>query len=213
MCPLAVDRRLRDYKKVHERWAARRAERLRLPEAYGNFIAGVELWDWFINPITFRDDWRGAHRSSSHANTQTGPPCSEEAMSYIKRYFADMQKMAARPVGWMVAEEFGVLAGRFHCHALVTGVWELPRSFWWKEAFRRFGRTRIEPFDPRRAAAFYAAKYAAKALGAIHFGGTLAGIDLSLLEEPCSVGEGQDLTTSAELPKGFFRMGLNRWHR
>src|SRR5260370_10726995 len=64
---------------------------------------------------------------------------------------------------------------------LVTGVGKERRKFWWSEAFRRFGRSEIRPFDPRKAAAFYAAKYAAKQLGQIQFGGLLSGRNLHQL--------------------------------
>lgn len=155
---------LRDCGLEQERWARRRAARASLPGAFGNFLASLAPWSWFINPITFRGD----------------APCSDGAMKNIGEWLADLQAQAGgSQVGWVVAEEFGALGGRWHCHGLVCGVSHLSRRFWWAEAFRRFGRTTIEPFDPARAGAFYAAKYAAKALGKIHFGGTLAGVELS----------------------------------
>src|SRR5215469_14141333 len=190
---------LSDHRREVERWAARRRERQELALAYGQFLAKLVPWDWFINPISFRDDWRKAHRPLEsqltvhqqalipgmrqrkrdrygwHPSPPLGPPCPDEGLSYIAESFADMQREAGRPIGWMIAEEFGRLGGRFHCHALVVGVSGLRRDFWWLEAFRRFGRTRIEAFDRDRGAVFYAAKYAAKELGALHFGGTLAG--------------------------------------
>ena len=86
-------------------------------------------------------------------------------------------------------------------------------SFWWAEAFRRFSRTLIEPFDRERAAAFYAAKYEAKQLGGLHFGGTLAGVDLSRCEEPGGTSDGQEVVRSVDSPKQFFRLGMRRWHR
>ena len=187
---------LSDRRREVEKWAARRRERRGLALAYGQFIAELAPWDWFINPISFRDDWRKAHRHPGLLNMYqrplftgmrarkktarygellsppTGPPCPDEGLHYITAFFGDVQKQSGLPIGWMVAEEFGRLGGRYHCHALMVGVSGLRREFWWHEAFRRFGRTRIEPFDPRRGAAFYAAKYAGKALGALHFGGT-----------------------------------------
>jgi hypothetical protein len=176
-------------------------------------LAGLAAWDWFINPISFRNVWRNAHRPPDKPCLKEGPPCPDEAQAYLSEYFADMEKMAGKPIGWSVAEEFGRLGGRYHCHALVTGVAHLRRTFWWAEAFRRFGRTRIEPFDRERGAVFYAAKYAAKQLGGLHFGGTLAGKRLSDFEVSTSSGGKQTVITSAEMPKEFFRMGLGRWHR
>jgi hypothetical protein len=125
----------------------------------------------------------------------------------------DVQKLAGLPIGWIIAEEFGRLGGRWHCHILVAGVSGLYRKFCWLEARRRFGYTRIEPFDSARGAAFYAAKYAGKTLGEIHFGGTLAGIDLAACEQSRSQGGAHDVAVSVALPKPHFRMTLPRWHR
>ncbi|HEV2177315.1 MAG TPA: hypothetical protein VGW33_08955 [Terriglobia bacterium] len=167
-----------------------------MASAFGQFIADLAPWDWFVNPFSFRVE-----------------PVPDAAITQIEEYFALVQRQAVSPIGWMIAEEFGRLGGRYHCHALVTGVAKLRRHFWWREAFRRFGRTRIEPFDPKRGAAFYAAKYAAKALGQLHFGGTLGGVDLSVSEEPKAAGGRRDTVLSADLPRAFFRLGLGRWHR
>jgi hypothetical protein len=188
-----------------------RAVRADLPEAFGNFLAGLAPWSWFVNPITFRGD----------------APCSDSAMKGIGEWLADLQAFAGgSQVGWVIGEEFGALGGRWHCHGLICGVSRLSRRFWWAEAYRRFGRTRIEPFDPAQAGAFYAAKYAAKALGKIHFGGTLAGVELSGVvrrdgrrawddapesSEPCPTHE--IVLTSASVEKSLFRLGLRRWHR
>jgi hypothetical protein len=158
--------------------------------------ASLAPWDWFINPFSFRTE-----------------PAPDAAITRIEEFFGPVQRQAPLPLGWLIAEEFGRLGGRFHCHALVTGVGELRRDFWWREAFRRFGRTRIEPFDAKRGAAFYASKYAAKQLGALHFGGTLAGVDLSLCEERGSTGGGQEVAPSSDVPKLYFRVGLKHWHR
>jgi hypothetical protein len=128
-------------------------------------------------------------------------------------YFEEIQQEAHQPIAWMVAEEFGRINRRFHCHGLAGGVKHLSRRFWWAEAFRLFGRTEIKPFDPGRGAAFYAAKYAAKQLGAIHFGGTLAGIVLSRCEIPSTVGGKQTVFRSAGVEKDFYRISLGRWHR
>jgi hypothetical protein len=203
---------LRDHASTQERSAARKQRRAKLPEAFGQFIAGLAPWSWFINPITFRGD----------------APCSDAAMKGIEEWLADLQANAGRTIGWVIAEEFGALGGRWHCHGLICGVSHLRRRFWWQEAFRRFGRTTIEPFDPGQAGAFYASKYAAKAMGKIHFGGTLDGVELSrvirpdgihrtwadsLSESSKAVHTHARIASSANLEKSFFRLGLGRWHR
>lgn len=165
-----------------------------------------------MNPITFREEVL----------------CPDRAMERIEEWLADIEAHAGKPVGWVIAEEFGGLGGRWHCHGLIHGTARLRRDFWWAEAFRRFGRTRIEPFDPARGAAFYAAKYAAKALGKIHFGGTLAGVEVSRVVRPEGFRRewAESLTESsqpfpthgvaspsANMERDFFRLGLGKWHR
>lgn len=195
-----------------ERSAQARRLRADLPKAFGNFIATLAPWSWFAT-ITFRGD----------------APARDAALEAIFEWLADLQAAAGgRPIGWTLAEEFGRIGGRWHCHLLVSGVSHLRRRFWWAEAFRRFGRTDIKPFDPQQAAAFYTAKYAAKALGEIHFGGVLAGVELDRLahsqdgrrywletlahDSPPSVTHGI-IAPSANVEKQLFRLGLPRWHR
>lgn len=193
---------LSDHGRQQERWASLQRRHRELANAYGHFIAELAPWDWFVNPFSFRDEAPSG-----------GPPVADLALSRIAEYLMLVQKNAGKPIGWMIAEEFGRLGGRWHCHALIAGVKPLSRKFWWREAYRRFGRTRIEPFDPARGAAFYAAKYAAKQVGKLHWGGTLAGCDLSKCELPASSGGGQDRAFSAEMEKVFYRLGLGKWHR
>jgi len=200
----------------HSRETERRAKELQirsqLPDAFGQFLSKLTVWDWFVNPITFRDEVQ----------------CPDAAMKRIEQWLADIEAHAGNPIGWVIPEEFGALGGRWHCHGLISGTAHLKRRFWWAEAFRRFGRTRIEPFDPARAAAFYAAKYAAKALGKIHFGGRLAGVELSHVVRPGgsrrswadshtksseSSRTHAVISPSANIEKDFFRLSLKNWHR
>jgi hypothetical protein len=105
----------------------------------------------------------------------------------------------------MIAEEFGETGGRYHCHGLIAGVSHLRRDDWWERAFERFGRTKIVPFDPTRNGAFYAAKYAAKKLGALHFGGPLPNAAFSVeLNPPIKVGR-LALAPSAQMSREEFR--------
>lgn len=186
---------LQDHGREVERWARRRQQRMMLPRTYGEFIAAKAAWDWFVT-ITFRNE-----------------AVSDLAIARINEYLADIQRNTGKPVGWVLAEEFGSWGGRFHCHLLITGVARLSRRFWWSEAFRRFGRSEIRPFDPERDAAFYTAKYAAKALGELHFGGVLEGTDLSFALLPRTFGGGRDTVQSVDLPRSFYRLGMGRWHR
>ena len=155
---------LADHRKRQEEWAKRNQQRTTLPDAYGEFLSTLADWDWFVT-ITFRDILP-----------------RDLAIARIEEWLADIQAaVGGKQIGWILAEEFGRIGGRYHCRMLVTGVGKERRKFWWNEAFRRFGRSEIRPFDPRKAAAFYAAKYAAKQLGQIQFGGLLSGRNLHQL--------------------------------
>jgi hypothetical protein len=232
---------LKDNRIEVERRAAGIRGRRELANVFGSFIGALADWDWFINPITFRD--RGSPTSahgggprllvrlenstryepdprlacwspSNRYIIRHGPPVREAALASILGYLGDLQIAAGKPIGWVVGEEFGRIGGRYHCHLLVTGVRELRRDVWWERGFQQFGRMRIEPFDPTRAAAFYTAKYAAKQLGGLHFGGTLAGVNLDALEAPkLRHGRGVVVVPSAALPREFFHLCLPRRHR
>jgi hypothetical protein len=205
--------RLVDHRVAQEEMALRHRQRRLMPPAFGEFISKLAEWDWFVNPISFRDDWRNAFRPTNEPSLREGPPSSAEALSHLGEYFAEIERAAEKPIGWVIGEEFGSLGGRYHCHALLTGVSHLWRGYWWSVAFQKFGITRIEPFDRDRGAAFYAAKYAAKQLGGLHFGGTLAGVRLSDLELPRSPGGRQTAIPSVEMEADFYGRGLRRWHR
>lgn len=191
-----------DHRFQQEGWAQESRQRRKLPRAFGMFIASLAAWDWFINPLSFRDRTPGF-----------GPPVPDIALSRITEFLLRIQSNAGRPIGWVVAEEFGRLGGRYHCHALITGVPDLSRQFWQREAYRCFGRTRIAPFDPKRGAALYVAKYEGRLTGQVHLGGCMRGIDLSKCEQSRSVGGGRDLTVSPPMPSGLYRQCLHRWYR
>jgi hypothetical protein len=60
-------------------------------------------------------------------------------------FSVELRAITTSAIGWVIAEEFGRLGGRWHVHVLVKGVQQLRRKKWWKRAFIRFGRSRIEP--------------------------------------------------------------------
>jgi hypothetical protein len=191
-----------DHRIDLERWTRENRQRKLMPRAFGKFVAELAEWDWFINPLSFRDQ-----------TPDSGPPAPEFALSQIKKYLSLIERNAGEPIGWVIAEEFGRFGGRYHCHVLISGVKRLSRDFWRREAHRRFGYTRIEPFDPARGAAYYSAKYEGRLPGQIHFGGTLAGIGLSKCEESRSQGGGLDVAISVPMTRGYFHLCLPRRHR
>jgi len=192
-----------------ERLARENRERKLLPTAYGKFVAELAAWDWFMNPISLRDRVPGF-----------GPPVPGIALSKLNEFLTRLQHDAGRLIGWVIAEEFGLLGGRLHYHALITGVRDLPRGYWERQAYRCLGRTRIRIFDPKRGAAYYLAKFAGKpsgkvniGLGGINLGGFLKERDLSKCEQSHSPGGGRDVVVSAPLPRNCFHRCLPRWHR
>lgn len=229
---------LSDSQRSTEHGVREYLERQRLGYEFGDFIAyGLSQWNWFINPISFRDRHpdlerspktgkRRAYRSIGSADRvrffvpdprlkawmpdylgriNPSPPVSDHALAEIKDYLFLVQEAAEQPISWMIAEEFGGIGGRYHCHLLVAGVAHLRRDVWWRNAFERFGRTRIEPFDAARGAAFYCAKYATKQLGGIHFGGPRSGEPYAAVLKPGpSVGR-VTLAASAEMSRDEFR--------
>jgi hypothetical protein len=214
------------------------ARRQELASAFGSWIAqSLGPWDWFINPITFRDRHPDLERDpktgeprlyrvakqrgpisvlvddprlkswepDSRGRRSPGPPVPDRALAEIKDWLFDLQTAADRPIRWMIAEEFGNIEGRYHCHALVAGVAHLPRNEWWGKAFEQFGRTKISRFDAKKGGAFYAAKYATKKLGALHFGGPLPDAKFSALLEPAHPVGRTSVTPSAQMSRDEFR--------
>jgi hypothetical protein len=229
---------LADHRIEQERWARENRQRRKLPRDLGKFIAGLPAWDRFVT-VTLRnrepqreEAWeRGRLRRkanvtickpdpqlvryepSSRYSRADCPPTPQVVLWKIKDWLTDVEKAAGKPIGWVLAEEFGRQGSRYHCHLLITGVQRLSRRFWQREAYRRFGHTSIEPYDPGRGAAHYVAKYSGRTLGEIHFGGTLAGRDLSECVKSHSKGGCRDVTVSPPFPKGCFHMCLSRRHR
>lgn len=134
---------LTDHRIEQERWARENRQRSMMPRAFGMFIASLANWDWFINPLSLRDQIPGF-----------GPPVPGIAMNRLNEFLIRLQIDAGRLIGWVIAEELGRLRGRYHCHALITGVRHLSRQFWQREAFQCFGCTKIHLFDPKHGAAF-----------------------------------------------------------
>jgi hypothetical protein len=226
--------------------------RVELAQVFGNWIAyDLGPWDWFINPISFRDRHPDLERDPktglprtfrirarydrftqlfddprleswkprSKYDIQPGPPVPDRALVEISDYLCELQEAAERPIKVLIAEEFGRVEGRYHCHALVGGVAHVRRDEWWKKAFKRFGRTRIEPFDPAQGAAFYCAKYAAKQLGNLHLKGQFPGEEFVAELKPGPRVGRVDVTPTSALSYGeirrteFYPRGWSHWRQ
>ena len=117
-----------------------------LSEAWGQFLLQFS-WDWFVK-LTFRDSVGSfrAHRLFGH-------------------FVRDLEKAAGIPIFWFRADEIGPHGGRFHIHALIGNVAHLRRMSWVDRWDRLAGYARILPFNAKRGAAYYCAKYVTKQSG------------------------------------------------
>lgn len=114
--------------------------------AWGEFLSRW-AWDWFVT-LTFRE-----------------PVPSFRAYRLFRKFVRDVEKAAGLPIAWFLAFEYGPRGGRLHLHVLMLNVGHLHRLYWMDEWNRRAGYARILPFERGRGAAYYVAKYVAKALG------------------------------------------------
>jgi hypothetical protein len=120
---------------------------------------------------------------------------------------------APNPIGYVIAQEVGNL-GRVHFHALITGVATLDREYWESKAERIIGRTRLRTY----VAALGGASYIVKALPQegceLHFGGVLAGIDVSRVTRSDRQNTNALVTAPSDpLPSTFFHATLRGRHR
>src|SRR5487761_495504 len=145
--------------------------------------------------------WRPASKVNRLWN-----PFTHKILAEVRLFMEFLEASVGAPTGYIIAEEIGELNGRWHLHLLISGVpADIRRKNWRSASFQIRGRMQIEPYDPRRAAAFYAAKYAAKQLGAIHLCGTLRGALMDACETPRGVAVGgQDVVCSDSMPSDFF---------
>jgi hypothetical protein len=117
-----------------------------LAEGWGQFLSRFS-WDWFLS-LTFRDEVKSfrAHR----------------LFGYFVR---DLERAAGIPIFWFRADEIGSHGGRFHIHALIGNVGHLRRLSWMDRWNCLAGYARILPFEARKGAAYYCAKYVTKQSG------------------------------------------------
>ncbi len=114
-----------------------------LAEGWGQFLSQFS-WDWFVT-LTFRDEVKSftAHR-------------------LFGRFARAIERAAEQPIFWFRADEIGSRGGRFHIHALFGNVSHLRRLFWMDRWSEVAGYARILPFNEKRGAAYYCAKYVTK---------------------------------------------------
>jgi hypothetical protein len=117
-----------------------------LVEAWGQFLSQFS-WDWYVT-LTFHD-----------------PVKSFRAHRLFKQFVRELEKAAGIPIFWFRADEIGTHGGRFHMHALIGNVAHLRRLTWMDRWHELAGIARIYPFNAKRGAAYYCAKYVTKQFG------------------------------------------------
>jgi hypothetical protein len=125
-----------------------------LSVAWGQFLSGFS-WDWYVT-LTFRD-WVKSFR----------------AHRLFEHFVRELEKAAGIPIFWFRADEIGFHGGRFHIHALIGNVAHLRRLTWMDRWNKLAGIARILPFDSKRGAAYYCAKYVTKQSGDWELSGNL----------------------------------------
>src|SRR5437667_7138362 len=94
-------RRLFDYGSAQERWANElRRDQLMITE-YGKFLETLLPWEWDVT-ITFRH-----------------PVARGWALAAIEKYLREIRHAAGHPIGWVIAEAYGEIGGRYHVHILI----------------------------------------------------------------------------------------------
>ena len=123
--------------------------------ALGDWLSEYE-WDWFVTQ-TFREE------------------ISFPAAARIaRRQLLTLESLVKGPLGAFIALERHKYRGGEdpaslcpHIHILLRGVREaedfgLRRRSIWRMFYEKYGRMRIEPYDPDRGATYYLGKYVAK---------------------------------------------------
>jgi hypothetical protein len=219
-----------------KRRAARRRAGLGLVKEYGRFIASLAGWDWFgtftirgkfydvtPSPVgSVRADNRtildpdpriASWEPSSRYSRKISGPGREAALAQVNRYFRQLAKAAPHRIGYVLVEELGDL-GRLHFHALISGVATLRRESWRAEAERAIGRIELRTYVPSLGASSYIVKSLAREQCELHFGGELAGIDVSrAVPLRYQSLQGQVATPSVSLSSGAYHFTLRRRHR
>lgn len=87
---------LTDHRLLQERWALEERKAWGLPRAFGRFITDLATWNWFFNPLTFRDQ-----------SPDSGPPVPQFTLHRVIEYLSCLQRAAGQPIGWVIVGEFG----------------------------------------------------------------------------------------------------------
>lgn len=141
-------------------------------EAWGSWLSDNWTWDWWatltFDQVTQAKGGRFVPGSANH--TLVGWQRSSDCWDHWLSQITDGRELAGLPTPyWFRGREPNPNHRGTHFHALIGGVADLSRRDAWREWFESNGICRIEPYDVRRGAGWYVAKYVVKQLGDLTF--------------------------------------------
>ena len=138
-------------------------------------------------------------------------PTSDYAHKLFGELVAFLERDLREIVDYVVVDEFGSLAGRFHQHWLLAakGLDAYPTRTIRKWLFTRAGYSRVLPF--KRGAAYYIGQFVRYGLARVEWDFRI-GIRTQLSHTLAPTGK-RDVAVSANLPKNVFHMTIKRRHR
>ena len=162
------------------RWDSQHISRNTSPDTYGDGLSELAMWTHWAT-FTWRprsvmmQTTNGAHLIRRFDQHETSPrttsrkqvdPISMPAVRRaVGRYCLKLKPAAI----WWATEEGGRF-GRHHVHALMRLTPnQLRYKNPWSQAFRWFGRSEVEEYDPEKGASHYVSKYVTKELADFDF--------------------------------------------
>jgi len=164
---------------------------------------------WLLfTTITYRATEYGSLKSSPASGT--GRPSPAFARHIFHLFCEHVEQSVGAPIDFVVADQYGNQAGRFHQHALIAGLGleSYPRRYLENWLLRNAGYSRVLPFE--HGAAYYVARF---------IGRETAGLEWDLritrgADQPRSVDGGRMIVAkSADLPSHLFHQAFRPFGR
>ncbi len=163
----------------------------------------VGCWLLFIT-ISYRGTEYGS--AQGFPTSGTGRP-SPAFGRYVFQLFSDyVGRQVGAPIDYVVADQYGSRAGRFHQHALVAGrgLDRYPRRDLENWLLRNAGYSRILPFE--RGAAYYVGRFIGRKTEGLEWDLRITG---KTENRSLSVDVGRTIVAkSADLPSDFFHQTI-----
>jgi hypothetical protein len=168
----------------------------------------VGRWLLFVT-ITYRSTEYGSVRGLGASGT--GRPSSAFAR-YVFHLFSDyVERCVGAPIDYVIADQYGSRAGRFHQHALVAGrgLERCPRRDLENWLLRNAGYSRVLPFA--RGAAYYVGRFIGREAPGLEWDLRISG---ETENRSRSVDVGRTVVAkSADLPSDLFHQTFRHYGR